>query len=91
MITRVALDGINGYQRILSSRKGWRCASSVADGGTGCSGYVKQAIADMGGDKALNKSADLGDASADAAGCNIIPADCSVPISEFGGCCSGPG
>ncbi|KIT18146.1 membrane protein insertion efficiency factor YidD [Jannaschia aquimarina] len=48
MLGRIALGGIWAYQRWLSPRKGWRCAYSVAHGGTGCSGYVKHAIREHG-------------------------------------------
>ena len=48
MFTRIALGGIWAYQTYLSPRKGYRCAYSVAHGGTGCSGYAKHAIRDHG-------------------------------------------
>ena len=48
MLARLALVGIAGYQRYLSPRKGYACAYRIAHGGTGCSGYAKQAIADHG-------------------------------------------
>ena len=48
MINKLALLGIGGYQRWLSPYKGYRCAYSVAHGGTGCSGYVKAVIAEQG-------------------------------------------
>ena len=48
MLSRAALGGIWAYQRYLSPRKGWRCAHAVLHGGTGCSGYAKQAIRDRG-------------------------------------------
>ncbi|MEL6585666.1 MAG: membrane protein insertion efficiency factor YidD [Pseudomonadota bacterium] len=48
MLSRIALGGICAYQRYLSPRKGFRCAYSVAHGGTGCSGYAKFAIRDHG-------------------------------------------
>jgi uncharacterized protein len=44
MFDRLALAAIGGYQRHLSPRKGFACAYRVAHGGTGCSGYAKQAI-----------------------------------------------
>jgi uncharacterized protein len=48
MLDRLALSAIGGYQRHLSPRKGYACAHRVAHGGTGCSGYAKQAIATQG-------------------------------------------
>lgn len=48
MLSRLALVAIGGYQRHLSPRKGYACAYRVAHGGTGCSGYAKAAIADLG-------------------------------------------
>jgi len=48
MLSRLALAAIGGYQRHLSPRKGYACAYRVARGGTGCSGYAKAAIADLG-------------------------------------------
>lgn len=41
---RLALLAIGGYQRHVSPRKGFRCAYSVLNGGTGCSGFVDEAI-----------------------------------------------
>ena len=48
MLDRFALAAIGGYQRHLSPRKGYACAFRVAHGGTGCSGFAKAAIADLG-------------------------------------------
>ncbi len=48
MLSRLALAAIGGYQRHISPRKGFACAHRVANGGTGCSGYAKTAIADHG-------------------------------------------
>jgi putative component of membrane protein insertase Oxa1/YidC/SpoIIIJ protein YidD len=48
MLDRLALAAIGGYQRHLSPRKGFSCAYRVARGGTGCSGFAKAAIADLG-------------------------------------------
>ncbi len=48
MLSNIALGGIWAYQRYLSPRKGYRCAYSVAHGGTGCSGYAKHAIREAG-------------------------------------------
>jgi putative component of membrane protein insertase Oxa1/YidC/SpoIIIJ protein YidD len=48
MLSRLALAAIGGYQRHFSPRKGYACAHRVAHGGTGCSGYAKAAIADLG-------------------------------------------
>jgi putative component of membrane protein insertase Oxa1/YidC/SpoIIIJ protein YidD len=36
------------YQQFISPRKGYRCAHSVVHGGTGCSGYAKHRIRDVG-------------------------------------------
>ena len=44
MLTRLSLAAIGGYQRHLSPRKGYACAHRIAHGGTGCSGFAKQAI-----------------------------------------------
>jgi putative component of membrane protein insertase Oxa1/YidC/SpoIIIJ protein YidD len=35
---------IRVYQQHISPRKGWRCAYSKLHGGTGCSGFVREAI-----------------------------------------------
>ena len=40
----LALGLIGIYQRWISPRKGFRCAHAVLHGGTGCSGFAKQAI-----------------------------------------------
>jgi uncharacterized protein len=48
MLDRLALAAIGGYQRHLSPRKGYGCAFRIAQGGTGCSGYAKAAIAEHG-------------------------------------------
>jgi putative component of membrane protein insertase Oxa1/YidC/SpoIIIJ protein YidD len=48
MLSRLALAAIKGYQRHLSPYKGYACAYRVAHGGTGCSGFAKTAIADLG-------------------------------------------
>ena len=48
MLSKTALGGIWLYQTYVSPRKGFRCAYSVAHGGTGCSGYAKHAIRDHG-------------------------------------------
>ncbi|QDC08404.1 membrane protein insertion efficiency factor YidD [Oceanicola sp. D3] len=48
MLAKVAVGGIWAYQQYLSPRKGYRCAYSVLNGGTGCSGYAKHAIRDHG-------------------------------------------
>lgn len=48
MFSRMALGGIWAYQQYISPNKGFRCAYSVAHGGTGCSGYAKHAIRDHG-------------------------------------------
>ncbi len=48
MLARTALLGIAGYQRFVSPRKGFACAYRVAHGGTGCSGFAKQAIRELG-------------------------------------------
>jgi uncharacterized protein len=48
MLTRLSLAAIGGYQRHLSPRKGYACAYRIAHGGTGCSGFAKQAIHDAG-------------------------------------------
>ncbi|WP_413785277.1 membrane protein insertion efficiency factor YidD [Cognatiyoonia sp. IB215446] len=48
MLGRAALGGIWIYQTYISPRKGFRCAYSVLHGGTGCSGYAKQAIQEHG-------------------------------------------
>jgi uncharacterized protein len=45
MLSRLALAAIGGYQRHLSPRKGYACAYRIAHGGTGCSGFAKDAIA----------------------------------------------
>lgn len=46
--THLALLLIAAYQRWISPRKGFRCAHSVLHGGTGCSGYAKQALREHG-------------------------------------------
>lgn len=43
-----ALAAIGLYQRHLSPRKGFCCAHRVLHGGTGCSGYAKAQIRDLG-------------------------------------------
>jgi len=43
-----ALGMIWAYQQFISPRKGYRCAHSVVHGGTGCSGYAKRRIRDVG-------------------------------------------
>ncbi|SHF19760.1 Haemolytic domain-containing protein [Litoreibacter ascidiaceicola] len=48
MFSKMALGGIWAYQQYLSPSKGFRCAYSVRHGGTGCSGYAKHAIRDLG-------------------------------------------
>ena len=48
MLDRLALVAIGGYQRHLSPRKGYACAWRIAHGGSGCSGFAKQAIRDHG-------------------------------------------
>ena len=48
MLQRLSLLAIRGYQRHLSPRKGYACAYRLAHGGTGCSGFAKQAIAESG-------------------------------------------
>jgi putative component of membrane protein insertase Oxa1/YidC/SpoIIIJ protein YidD len=48
MITAAALTAIRGYQRFLSPRKGYACADRLRHGGTGCSGYAKLTISDLG-------------------------------------------
>ena len=53
MLSRLALVGIAGYQRHLSPRKGYACAHRIRHGGTGCSGFAKQAIAEQGLIRAL--------------------------------------
>jgi len=44
MLTRAALHAIHGYQRLLSPRKGYACAYRILLGGTGCSGFARQAM-----------------------------------------------
>ena len=44
LLSGAALAVIAAYQRWLSPRKGFACAHRVRHGGTGCSGYAKQAI-----------------------------------------------
>lgn len=53
MLAGAALAAIAGYQRWISPRKGYACAYRIAHGGTGCSGYAKQAIRDRGLIRAL--------------------------------------
>jgi uncharacterized protein len=53
MITAAALTAIRGYQRFLSPRKGYGCAYRLRHGGTGCSGFARQAIATHGLIRAL--------------------------------------
>jgi putative component of membrane protein insertase Oxa1/YidC/SpoIIIJ protein YidD len=53
MLSRAALLAIDGYQRHLSPRKGYGCAYRIAHGGTGCSGFAKGAIAELGFGRAL--------------------------------------
>lgn len=48
MLAQAALLAIDGYQRHLSPRKGYACAYRIAHGGTGCSGFAKQALRDFG-------------------------------------------
>ena len=38
------LRAIAFYQSRISPRKGWRCAHARLNGGTGCSGFVREAI-----------------------------------------------
>ena len=53
MLSPVALWLIGVYQRHLSPRKGYACAYRVLHGGTGCSGFAKQAIGSHGTIRAL--------------------------------------
>ncbi|WP_137111669.1 membrane protein insertion efficiency factor YidD [Rhodobacter sp. SY28-1] len=48
MLSRPALAAIGGYQRHLSPRKGYSCAYRIARGGTGCSGFAKAVISEVG-------------------------------------------
>jgi uncharacterized protein len=48
VLSRLALAAIGGYQRHLSPLKGYACAYRIAHGGTGCSGFAKDAIARLG-------------------------------------------
>jgi len=48
MLAQLALAGIRGYQRHLSPLKGYGCAYRLAHGGTGCSGFAKGVIAEVG-------------------------------------------
>jgi uncharacterized protein len=49
MLSSVSLFAINLYQRHLSPRKGYACAYRVEHGDwTGCSGYAKHRIAEVG-------------------------------------------
>ena len=45
---RLSLWLIGLYQQHLSPRKGYACAYRVAHGGTGCSGFAKHRIAEVG-------------------------------------------
>ena len=44
MLARAALGGIWIYQRYISPYKGFRCAHAVLHGGSGCSGFAKDAL-----------------------------------------------
>lgn len=44
----LALLAIRGYQNLLSHYKGYACAHRVHYGGTGCSGYAKHRIQEVG-------------------------------------------
>jgi len=44
----ILIAAINGYQKRISPHKGWRCAYGKLHGGTGCSGFVKNAIREHG-------------------------------------------
>jgi uncharacterized protein len=43
-----AISLIELYQRYISPRKGYVCACRVLHGGSGCSGFAKQAISELG-------------------------------------------
>ncbi len=47
------LRAIAFYQRQISPRKGWRCAYARLNGGAGCSGFAREAIANHGWRAAL--------------------------------------
>ena len=53
MLTYTGLRLIDFYQAYISPHKGFRCAHSVVHGGTGCSGYAKQRLKDVGLIKAV--------------------------------------
>jgi len=53
MLRQPALSAIYAYQRYLSPHKGYGCAYRLAHGGTGCSGYAKHTITDLGVLKAI--------------------------------------
>jgi putative component of membrane protein insertase Oxa1/YidC/SpoIIIJ protein YidD len=48
MFSNASLWAITAYQNWISPYKGFRCAYSVLQGGTGCSGYAKWQIKALG-------------------------------------------
>lgn len=44
----LVLGAIRGYQRVVSPRKGWRCAAGVATGAGTCSSVIAEAVAERG-------------------------------------------
>src|SRR4051812_39328631 len=44
LIDRLAIAAINGYQRHISPRKGYRCAHRKLHGEDSCSQYIKRAV-----------------------------------------------
>ncbi|MBW3243423.1 membrane protein insertion efficiency factor YidD [Epibacterium sp. DP7N7-1] len=48
MLTALSLGAIGFYQKLISPHKGFSCAYRVAHGGTGCSGYIKNRIIEVG-------------------------------------------
>jgi len=48
MLDKLAISGINGYQRYISPYKGYKCAYSYYTKGCSCSEYAKQSIENYG-------------------------------------------
>lgn len=53
MLNAISLGAIWSYQKFISPHKGFRCAHSVLQGGTGCSGFAKACIKEHGLIKAI--------------------------------------
>lgn len=83
-IDSIALRLVEGYRAQLSPRKGWKCASGVAGGGT-CSTVIRNSIAERGA------VASAGTAARQFATCaRAASAIRRSDIRVEGVCCCGP-